>query len=99
MSDATISFAYGSFALIAVSMVVDGLLAYNGKESINLTEVVIAGLAWFAGVYVSGMVAIITSYFARRSDDKRTATAIAAEMPIPPGTGIMGTIAARLLKR
>ena len=91
-----IRIGYLSFALLAVALIGDAVLVFTSNEP-YLAETVLNGLPWFVGVFVAQAFGVIQQYFARRSDDKRTAMA-GHGIQAPGGSGLLGQVGS-LFKR
>ena len=83
MADLFCQFALASFALMGMAMVLDTALAFSDRDTFAL-KLAMDGLPWLAGAYGVPALGVIQQYFARRSDDKRTAMAGAVPMDSPP---------------
>ena len=88
MSQLFTRFALLSFLLLAAAMVVDAITVRNGDTAFAFA-ITMDGLPWLSTAYAVPAVGVIQQYFARRSDDKRTAAGT------PQPTGML----ARLLGR
>lgn len=83
MADLFCQFAIASFGLMGVAMLLDVSLVFTDRDPFAL-KLCMDGLPWLAGAYGVPALGIIQQYFARRSDDKRTAMAGAVPMDSPP---------------
>ena len=71
-SDFVIAIGKASFVFLAMTMIIDMIIVLNGEEQFAF-DIAMKGLPWFVGVFVVKAFGVIQQYFARRSDDKRTA--------------------------
>ena len=91
MADQFVKFGYLSFAFLAIAMLVDAVLVYHAKTAFAL-DISMTGIAWLSGAYATQAMVVVQQYFARRSDDKRTAVA-ATGVAVPPVAGLFGSLA------
>jgi len=96
MADLYIQLAMASFLLAGLALILDAVLSTMGKETFALS-LAMDGLPWIAAAYALPAMEIIRQYFAKRSDDKRTAVA-ATGVTVPPVAGLFGSLAA-MIKR
>ncbi len=96
MADLYIQLATASFLLAGLALILDAVLSTMGKETFALS-LAMDGLPWIAAAYAVPAMEIIRQYFAKRSDDKRTAVA-ATGVTVPPVAGLFGSLAA-MIKR
>jgi len=96
MADLYIQLAMASFLLAGLALILDAVLSTMGKETFALS-LAMDGLPWIAAAYAVPAMEIIRQYFAKRSDDKRTAVA-ATGVTVPPVAGLFGSLAA-MIKR
>lgn len=93
MSQAFVDAGKHSFQLVALAVLADTLLALTGhSDKVSVTDTVLAGLAWFVGAYGVPMMNVIVTYFAKRSDDKRTAAAASGVSVPPPTTNVFTSV-------
>ena len=93
-----IEMARASFLFLVCCMIGDIILlsSSDGKEAIFL-DIGLKGMPWLAGVYAVPAMSVIQEYFAKRSEDKRTAAATTG-VKIPEGrpegiiSAVMGMI-------
>ncbi len=96
MSNLFCQFAFLSFFLLVVCA---GLDTYQG-DTAKLFTIAMDGLPWLAGTYAVPAMGIIQDYFARRSEDKRTAAALTGQA-IPGGGrgGILSSLTGMFVRK
>jgi hypothetical protein len=90
MANLFVEFAKSSFHLAVLAIVVDFWLLMTDHAAFALA-LTMDGLPWLAGAYAVPAMEVIRQYFARRSDDKRTAAA-ASGATMPPAVGFMDSM-------
>lgn len=89
MSDLFVQMGQASFLLVAIAIICDALLVWSLKEAF-LLAILMEGLPWILGAYGVPALGIVQQYFARRSDDKRTAVSPIVGYEPKPTTFLSG---------